>query len=172
MSSQIAFDALRREASEGATAMRSSAAAAAQNCTKLTSLSGRAREHPAGSGTRKSPTLKARYRHVDLPNRDNHCGAGFLCNIGRIVVDPVTDTQRVERECTRGVIGTPTGNAGLWCGSPPLSYRSGRERQHWRIGFTRTSSRLNVFEGLFENLDLHGLAAQQPFEVAPAPRAA
>ena len=37
-------------------------------------------------------------------------------------VDPVKpDTQRVERECIRGVSGSPTGNAGERCCSPPSS---------------------------------------------------
>src|SRR5205814_399294 len=42
-----------------------------------------------------------------------------MTDMAASVVAPIKpDTQRVERECTRAVIGTPTGNAGAWCCSP------------------------------------------------------
>jgi len=45
-------------------------------------------------------------------------------------VDPVKpDTQRVGKECTRGVIGSPIGNAGERCCSPPSNYRREQGRQ-------------------------------------------
>lgn len=39
-------------------------------------------------------------------------------------VDPAKpDTQRVGKECTRGATGSPVGNAGARCCSPPSSDR-------------------------------------------------